>query len=476
MNPLDKFQTSKASISTHFASARVREAILAMGLIASPCGLVSAQNIEWLRNRSDANNGDVAWPLVVATDGNSNAVVAGSVKIPPHTTNSFLVKYTSDGTIAWERLGLDECLCDVQAWDVSETDSIGNTFVNGLASRNLPSPRTTALTAKFSPSGDVDWISEYDNEERPFKKRKTLTVGDDGSVYVGGSYLEGLRLMKIGPDGTQQWIADYPGFTLDTSSIEGAAIDSEGNIQVTGNIVDPQSGYSFAWHTLSYSPDGELRWARRSDEQSFFGGWGWRVRLTSGGAVLVGGNSSDSSGVSAMRIIKYDGVGNDLWATNISSAPGVANWLDDLVVDHVGNSYVIGWVDDLERRWTISKVNSNGSHEWQIISLVSSQVSYAPKQIAIDPSGNVIASGSALHDGTHDFAIMKITPGGEVAWTAWYGGENGDSNAMYSALGPSGAIYVTGYLNAWRPDSVITTVKFRNRPLLSASPQYAHPR
>src|SRR5262245_59735794 len=140
----------------------------------------------------------------------------------------------------------------------------------------------------------------------------------------------------------EAWVARYSSGAGSSSSANALAVDSAGNVYVTGASSDPTNNNDYA--TAKYDTAGKQLWVARyngpgNDDDDARG-----IALDSTGNVYVAGSSRGTSSGYDFATVKYDANGNQLWAARYN---GPANSDDvlkraTLALDSAGNVYVAG--------------------------------------------------------------------------------------------------------------------------------------
>ena len=100
----------------------------------------------------------------------------------------------------------------------------------------------------FSPEGELLWTTEGVGLGRQ------IDFGPDGTIYTGGNLIA-----AINPDGTVRWRFDNPRNGLDLAA--GPNVGPDGNIYAAQDV----DGDANALGVFSLDPEGNLRWATRTD-------------------------------------------------------------------------------------------------------------------------------------------------------------------------------------------------------------------
>jgi len=299
-----------------------------------------------------APNGDTMWtrqytsptiyysdyPTDLTTDSDGFVYVTGSADSTGDGSESDFVtlKYKPNGDLVWTRIYSG--LCD--SWDQPEAiavDQDGNVYVAGWSYCNICSPGCDYyednVTVKYSPAGDVMWISTYEGPGNDVDGARALALDDSGYVYVAGFIYDTVSLydcatMKYSPSGDQLWAKIYNGPVATWAITRAMAIDDNRNVYVTGEY----GAYRF---TLKYSSSGELLWARPMG--------GNAIILDNTNSAYIAGTDRISHDEQGDYIVaKFSPNGDSLWAKTYDGPAHSWDFAFDLDVDGAGNVYVTG--------------------------------------------------------------------------------------------------------------------------------------
>jgi uncharacterized delta-60 repeat protein len=258
----------------------------------------------------------------------------------------------------------------------SATDTASNSYDFGL--------RGPAVDATFGTDGYTDAAFGA----RALASRPALAVQADGKIIAAGDDLAGgdFKIGRYNADGTLDTsfntngfaYADIPGDT--DGQVQAATVQADGKVVVVGNVID--GSYS-AWAIVRYNTDGSLDQGfgtdgyilhptTTSDNNALHA-----VTTTASGKILVGGGTD---GGFALAQYNADGTPDTTFGGNGTG----------LVVTHVGSSDVQHGQDSVQ-------------------------------SLQILPDGSIIAAGIADAT-THDFALAKYTPAGQLDTSFGNGG------------------------------------------------------
>jgi hypothetical protein len=314
---------------------------------------------------------DASGNVYIAGSFHSSSITFGNITLYGGGLDVYVVKYDPNGTVLWAN-SAGGWAAGSEALSVS-VDGSGNVFVTGyfgvsitFGSITLTNP--SFFIVKYDPSGNVLWakdaIGSGDNQG--------LSVSADitGNVYVTGFFKSpsiafgGITLINSDPSGNTNdiFIVKYSasGTVLWAKSAGGSSYDRgnsicsdiSGNIYVTGYFGGSITFGSItltnpSFYIVKYDALGNALWAQQatgsdggnSVSTDIFGNvfvTGYFVNPT----VTFGGFTLTNTGNCNMYVVKYNASGNVLWA---KSGGG---WNCDkgcsLSSDKWGNVYVVG--------------------------------------------------------------------------------------------------------------------------------------
>ena len=334
----------------------------------------------------------------IAVDSSGNVYVTGKyissstvslgngIELPISTQDdAFIVKYDTSGTAQWAQTIAGS---GADYGNSIAVDSSGNVYVNGSYNstsivslgNNLNLPASNGFdvfVVKYDTSGTAQWFQTIAGTGND--KGNSIAVDSSGNVYIIGyyyststvslsstlslpvsTYTDGF-IIKYDTSGLAQWFQTIAGVGTDIAT--GIAVDSSGNVYVTGDYsssstVSLGTGVNLPISTqndafiVKYNSSGTAQWA-----QTISGGfrdYGYGVAADSSGNVYVIGRYNSTSTVSLSStlnlpistgydvfVVKYDTSGTAQWykiiqGTSTDSGQGIA-------VDSSGGVYVTGY-------------------------------------------------------------------------------------------------------------------------------------
>ena len=319
----------------------------------------------------------------VAVDTNGNAYVTGYFRgeamfgsftlTGEGMRHIFVAKLDTQGNWQWAQSAggtSEDCGYGVAV------DTVGNVYVTGYFQGTATFGNFTLIStggddvfvAKLDTMGNWLWAQSAGGEMSD--EGLDVAVDTVGNVYITG-FFEGTAtfgnttltsagwfdvfVAKLDTQGNWQWAQSAGGTSIDYAL--GVAVDTNGNVYITGRFYGATSFGSFTLTSMGYwdvfvaklDAQGNWQWAEQA------GGigedWGWSVVVDTVGNVYVTGHfqgtatfgnfTLTSHGVVDVFVAKLDTQGNWLWVqqaggTNDDVGMGVT-------VDTNGNVYVTGY-------------------------------------------------------------------------------------------------------------------------------------
>ena len=295
----------------------------------------------WVRRYNGPGNRD-DYASALAVDDSGNVYVTGwSIGTVFPNYDYATIKYSPSGDTLWVRRYNGPGGGNDIAYALA-VDTSGNVYVTGGSDGDY-------TTIKYAPNGDTLWVRSYDGLQNEIDQPTALAVDDSGNVYVTGVSYDTITsgdylTIKYSPSGDTLWTRRYSG-TVDDEDIPYAmAIDDNGNCYVTGMV--NFSGTTYDITTIKYASNGDTLWVRRYNGPANNWDIGRALAIDSNGNVYVSGSVVNPSyPIRDYATIKYSPNGEFLW-DRLYNGPG--NDFDDalaLAVHGSGNVYVTGYSD-----------------------------------------------------------------------------------------------------------------------------------
>jgi uncharacterized delta-60 repeat protein len=406
----------------------------------------------------------------VASDSSGNIYVTGTSYDSNGTSNYVTIKYDSNSNQKWVARYNGPANSDEDARSIA-LDISGNVYVTGMS---YSSTEADYATIKYDPNnGSQKWFARYSGTANIWDEAYAIAIDNNsGNIYVTGTSYNSSEnadyaTIKYDPNGIQKWAARYNGTANSDDSVVAIASDSSGNIYVTGTSYDSNGRSDYA--TVKYNSSGSQRWAARCNGPENGGNDARAMALDSSGNIYVTGASSDSSGNGDFMTVKYDPNGNQKWAAPYA---GPANGWDSpgaIVLDSSGNVYVSGEsYNGTDADYATIKYDPNGNQKWVVFYNGPGNSNDYAIALALDISGNIYVTGESVgSDTSEDYATVKYDPNGNQKWVIRYNGQGNNTDyARAVTLDSLGNVYVTGE-SLGDTDTDYATIKYIQNECIS---------
>ena len=340
----------------------------------------SQENFDFLTLKYNAEDTNSVWgntydgfqfydeAVKVITDDSGNVYVLGNSFDIKTDTNVYMttLKYNTMGVLKWARKYKGQYRAYGKAMTL---DRFGNVCVTGITQDFLNSD-LNFVTIKYSTAtGDSLWVQIYDPPGNDISS--AIVTDNSGNVYVTGSsdsiFASDYTTIKYDPSGSTQWIRKYNGTANDSDVATCMAIDSSGNISVSGYSKNIGTGYDYT--TVNYSSSGAQQWIF-----SFNGGGisidrTYHTLLDNYENIYLTGIGVTDRSTTMYRTIKLSSSGDLLWETSFNVVGNIIS-IPTLAVDSMTNVYIAGSSDN------------------DYITIKYSQTPNAPADLNLIPLGN----------------------------------------------------------------------------------------
>jgi hypothetical protein len=273
------------------------------------------------------------------------------------------LKYGPDGTATWVARynGSGNFLDEAMAIAV---DGSGNVYVTGTSQTEagLSARVSEYATIKYDSDGNELWVARYHGPVQGNDCANAVAVDSDGSVYVTGcsaareydndagiGILCDYATIKYDTNGNQVWVARYCALDGGHSVASALALDSSGNVYVTGSSRGPDENSNQDCVTVKYDAAGNELWVARLDGPASGKDSANDIAVDAwGNAYVTGCVTCDAEGFDQDYVtVKYDANGGELWMRRYGTsergdAYNVADEARAIAVDSSGNAYVTG--------------------------------------------------------------------------------------------------------------------------------------
>jgi hypothetical protein len=306
----------------------------------------------------------------IAVDRNGDVVVTGysaSSMFAPPNYDYATVKYSGAGLPLWTNryIGINNGGADIPS--AVAVDANGKAFVTGSSVYSGSQPGQSYsdfATVAYSSSGTQLWAARYAGADTNFATAIAVDTGGNVFVTGGSGPLGGANsdyaTVAYSNTGVQLWARRYNGPGNGTDIPRAIAVDSAGNVIVTGYSLNTASNYDYA--TIRYSNAGTALWTNRYNGAG--NGDDFAVALAVDGnyhVVITGYSVRASSGVYDYATVAYSAAGQPLWTNRFGGATNDYNRATAMAVDANGNVFVTGYSSLLPNHYTTVFLRGNGN-------------------------------------------------------------------------------------------------------------------
>mgnify|MGYP002682558241 CR=1 FL=1 len=257
-----------------------------------------------------------------------------------------------------------------------KTDSCGNVYVAGNSDSTASFNNIDFIIIKYGPNGDTLWIRKYNGIDTTNIREdyvSDMTIDAAGNVYVTGRSMNkygnfDYATVKYNSNGVQQWVQRYNGTGNSSDYVSSVVVDSFGNVYVAGYSFGIGTGYDYV--TIKYNSNGVQQWVQRYNGHGNGNEGVNSLALDSQGNVYVTGGCDLNGGIG-----KED---TDYLTIKYSQTEGITA-PSNLEAQSIDSSFIkVTWQDNSndEDGFYIERTQINDSSHWEVIDAVPQNVNH----------------------------------------------------------------------------------------------------
>jgi hypothetical protein len=163
-------------------------------------------------------------------------------------------------------------------------------------------------TIKYDPQGDTVWVRSYNGSGNDYDYTRDIVLDRSGNIYVTGQSTgsgsgKDYITIKYHPNGDTAWIRIYVGPSNGNDVATAIAVDGSNYVYVTG--YSDSTGTDQDYVTIKYNPNGDTAWVRRYNGPGNGYDQAFSLALDSSGNVYVTGESQGDGTDYDYCTIKY---------------------------------------------------------------------------------------------------------------------------------------------------------------------------
>jgi uncharacterized delta-60 repeat protein len=303
-----------------------------------------------------AGDDDRSSVVDVSKDGSNNYVVVGYGRNANWDDDIYVIKYLSDGTRQWEATPYDGGVFGHDYPSAVAFDANGDIFVAGYTSNGS---NYDYFVAKYNGSdGTIIWSDVYNGAGDGNDYARSLAIDSAGNVYVTGSMVtasgnEDFYTIKYdGTNGTKLWERAYNGLGNGIDEAIAVRVDPvNGDVVVAGTTLAGVDNNEF--HVIRYDSDGNVVWERTLDRPTT-NEFVVAMEMDISGNVYVVGDTITASD-SDVIVVQYDHEGCFIGGTEYNGSAGDNDGAEAVGVNTIGEAFVGGYT-----------VNTNGNTDYLV--------------------------------------------------------------------------------------------------------------
>lgn len=421
----EDWNSSASSIQADFQRAIVRSKTVGGSTFYYTCGssLNSSGNYDiFIQKKS--STGTVLWTQVYAGVGNGNdygadvqITAGGSVyvcgsyyKNSTDSNNAVIIKYNNAGTQQWvysyNGTGSRHDAFTAMQLSASAIVAVGTTY---QGSTNL----YDMLAARVDTNGNSVWLSTFDYINL---NDGAVNLWNSGTkVYIAGGAQSATTTYKYAvwnvkfSDGTTQGSTVTGGTAFGFDQLTDLNFDLNGNIYVTGGVLDATTGYDIK--TVKLDSTLTILWSQTYTSTGSNTDMGTGLTVDQAGNVIVTGYRTTSTTGKDYVTIKYSSGGTQRWVSTFDGGTNQSDSATCVVVSPTDTNkiYVSGYSYNVSSKdyWTL-KYDGAGNLQWNVGFNHVKNGDDRAMAIAIDSNGDLVVEGqNKINDSTYEYTTVK---------------------------------------------------------------------
>lgn len=331
----------------------------------------------------------------VAVDKFKNVYVTGRSFANSYNDDIVTIKYNESGTVQWiKSFDGPTSKNDIPVGLV--IDSLTNIIIAGYTYNS--NNNFDIVTIKYNSSGDRLWVNYFNSPSNLDDYPTAIKSDKVGNIYIAGQVTntQGFYdavIIKINPNGVQEWVKYYSGTVNGNYNPSSIAIDTSGDVIVA--ISAPTLAASTDIIVIKYNSSGNVVWIQQYNGTSNGMDYPKKIVSIPSRDIYVGGWTENGSNYTDMLVLKYSSSGVKLWEAKYNGVYNDYDFLEDMFVDQWGNVYISGTIENPngKNNFATIKYNTSGTQQWVAYYQNSFKNSSEVTTIAMDNLGNIFVTG-----------------------------------------------------------------------------------
>jgi hypothetical protein len=308
-----------------------------------------------------------------------------------------------------------------------------------------------------------EWVARFNSGGSNNDHLTAMAMDSSGNIIVTGwiqttDQNANFCTVKYNSAGVQQWVAIYNGPPGSNSIDQAVAVgvDLSGNVFVTGN--SERAGMETDdYCTIMYNPQGVQQWVARYAFNGTGSNYPYALAIDLVGNVYVTGESTGSGTGQDFATIKYSRNGDSLWVRRYNK-PGNNDYAMTIDVDDQSNVYVGGF-SDMTGKMTIIKYNASGVQQCLNDSIMGGGIHM---KLKVDNQYNIYVEGITFVSlEANNYLIAKYNNNEVLQWQQTYNGSGNSDDITYDlSVDKSRNVYITGRVYGGASSADYATLKY----------------
>lgn len=366
---------------------------------------------QWVaRYNGPGDTTDASYSMVVDDEG--NVYVGGFSNNEKINLDYVVIKYNSSGQQQWVVRYADPGGYDDDVKSIA-IDKSGNVYVTGSCWNSTT--LDDYVTFKYNSVGEEQWKARYDGPCHANDVAVKIAVDNSGNVYVTGYSQDTTSrydyvTVKYNSEGVQQWTAQYGGPDKVLDTVKDMVVDNSGNVYVTGYTQDSVFFYE-DYATVKYNSEGVQQWVALYDGPAGVSDYTRKMALDSSGNIYVTGKSMNLNNNYDWATVKYTAEGKEEWVARYNGSSNLEDVPYTIATDKTGNIYISGYVTvDTSYDMALVKYNSQGEKQWEVQFGRPGDWHDIGMNLCLDAENNVYVTGGSLGvNPTADYFTIKYS-------------------------------------------------------------------
>ena len=351
-------------------------------------------SVLWSHNQS-SGLGQEDRGFAVGVDADGQAYVGGDFHNGTNT-DFWVRQYTAEDGLGWTYQGPAGIGNDTARGAVVDGDTL---YVAGF--RNVTGQGNNVWLRSFGLDGSPGLDVSYNAPSNSNDVALAIALTPTGNLIVGGYETNNLAMTgrngwirEYTPAGGEGWTATYNGPSNSTDQVNAVAVDSMGNVAVTG------------YQTVGSQQDIWVRY--------------------------------------------YDPAGAAVWTTTYEGVEGLNDVGIGIAFDAADNVLVVGYEGGTKIPWRVfmRKYDATGVEVWTQFWEGETVEGAFAQGVAIDGADDIVVVGQQRTDGFGEMFVRKYDTNGTPRWTTGIDGAPGvDDTARAVTIGPANRIWISGQIN-----------------------------